>query len=202
MNVFDQNTEEYDLWYEKHYKTYISEIQAIKQAIPVEKKGLEIGVGTGRFSTPFHITVGIEPSANMARLAQERGITVIKGVAEHLPFHDESFDFVLFVTTICFLSDIPKAFSDANRILKKGGYIIIGLIDKDSELGKKYDSMKATAKFYKDAHFHTTTEVTDLLKRSGFHSFLYWQTVSQLETEEQPIPGFGKGSFVVIKGMK
>lgn len=201
---FDQNTLEYDLWYEKHSAIYKSELNAVKQAVPPGKKGIEIGVGTGRFSTPFNITIGVEPSANMAKLAEERGITVINAVAENLPFHKESFDFVLMVTTVCFLSDIPKAFSEACRILRKDGAIIIGLIDRNSDLGNKYEQKKASNKFYKDAHFHTTEEVTDLLKKVGFNQFSYWQTLthSEITQEEKPIPGFDKGSFVVIKTIK
>ena len=202
--AFDNNVLEYDHWYEKHPAIYQSELLTVKQAIPLSKKGVEIGTGTGRFSSPFNIDIGVEPSANMAKLAEERGITVINAVAENLPFHDESFDFVLMVTTVCFLSDIPKAFAEANRILKKNGTIIIGLIDKDSELGQKYEQMKSTNKFYRDAQFHTTIEISKLLEKAGFNSFSYWQTVFNLEMakEEQPIQGFGKGSFVVIKAIK
>lgn len=202
--AFDKNTLEYDSWFEKHSIIYQSEILVLKEAIPKNKKGIEIGVGTGRFSTPFNITIGVEPSANMAKLAQERGITVINSVAENLPLHNESFDFVLMVTTVCFLSDIPKAFSEVHRILKPQGEIILGIIDKNSALGKKYEIEKAGNIFYKDAHFHSTGEITELLQQAGFEKFEYWQTlVKGNENEiEQPIPGFGKGSFVVIKAIK
>lgn len=47
------------------------------------------------------------------------------------------FKFVLFVTTVCFLDDINKAFREAYRVLKKGGRLIAGLIDfiKNLSLG-------------------------------------------------------------------
>lgn len=204
MNTFDENTVEYDEWYNKHKGKYQSEILALKKLIPEGKKGVEIGVGTGRFSVPFAIKIGVEPSANMAKLAEERGITVINGVAENLPFHYESFDYVLMVTTVCFLSDIPKAFKEAYRILKDNGKIILGIIDKNSPLGKEYEKMKTQNKFYSDAHFHTTEEITELLKQAGFIKFDYWQTIENSEEDviENPKHGYGRGSFVVIQGTK
>lgn len=204
MSVFDDYTDAYDLWYDKHHNKYQSEIIALKKLIPVGKKGIEIGVGTGRFSIPFGIRVGVEPSPNMAKLAEEQGITVINGVGESLPFHNESFDYVLMVTTVCFLSDIPKAFSEAYRILKDQGKIILGIIDKNSPLGKEYEKMKKDNKFYSDAHFHSTEELTELLKNAGFIKLDYWQTLFNISDDaiEYPKHGYGEGSFVVIQSTK
>lgn len=202
--AFDQNTLEYDQWFDKHSLVYQSEILAIQQAIPENKTGIEIGVGTGRFATPLNIKFGVEPSKNMARLAEQRGITVYKGVAENLPVEKNSFAFALMVTTVCFLSDIPKAFSEVHRILKPQGEIILAIIDKNSELGRKYEMEKSTNKFYKDAHFHSTEELTELLKQSDFQNFQYWQTLTAINDNEieKPISGYGIGSFVVIKANK
>ncbi len=203
-NLFDQNTLEYDQWFDKHSFVYQSEILAIQQAIPKNKTGIEIGVGTGRFAEPLNIKFGVEPSENMARLAEQRGITVYRAYAENLPIDDTSFDFVLMVTAICFLSDIPKAFSEVYRILKPQGEIILAIVDKNSDLGKKYEKEKSENKFYKDAHFHSTQEITELLKQANFKSFSYRQTLTKASENkiEQPTQGFGKGSFVVIKATK
>lgn len=203
-NLFDQNTLEYDQWFDKHSFVYQSEILAIQQAIPKNKTGIEIGVGTGRFAEPLNIKFGVEPSENMARLAEQRGITVYRAYAENLPIDNTSFDFVLMVTAVCFLSDIPKAFSEVYRILKPQGEIILAIVEKNSDLGKKYEKEKSENKFYKDAHFHSTQEITELLKQADFQSFSYWQTLTKVSENkiEQPTQGFGKGSFVVIKATK
>lgn len=203
-SVFDHSAVEYDLWYDKHNFIYQSEINALEKLIPEGKKGIEIGAGTGRFSTPFKITIGVEPSANMAKMAEARGITVLNSFGENLPFHNESFGFVLMVTTVCFLNDMPKVFSETFRILKYGGKIILGIIDKNSPLGKEYEKKKSGNKFYVDAHFHSTEEITLLLKKSGFSNFDYWQTLMDTKSEsvEKPQHGYGKGSFVVIGATK
>ncbi|MDP1744672.1 MAG: class I SAM-dependent methyltransferase [Bacteroidota bacterium] len=204
MNIFNEYTDEYDLWFDKHHNTYQSEVLALKKLIPEGKKGIEIGVGTGRFSKPFSIAVGLEPSPNMAKIAEEKGITVVNGLAESLPFHNESFDFVLMVTTVCFLSDIPKAFSEAYRILQDQGKIILGIIDKNSPLGKEYEKMKMDNKFYSDAHFHSTEELTELLNNAGFIKLDYWQTLFNTSDNaiEDPKHGYGQGSFVAIQATK
>lgn len=139
----------------------------------------------------------------MAALAKQRGVEVINAIAETLPIENQSYDFATMVTTVCFLNDIPKAFSEVHRILNPKGAFIIGLIDRNSELGKKYEKQKSTNKFYKDAHFHSTDEITKLLTDSGFGNFSYWQTLIHPEENqiEQPQQGYGKGSFVVIKAI-
>jgi ubiquinone/menaquinone biosynthesis C-methylase UbiE len=201
---FDQNTIDYDQWFEKHQSIYQSEILAIQQAIPENKTGIEIGVGTGRFAAPLNIKFGVEPSENMSRIAEQRKIKVYRAYAENLPIDKATFDFVLMVTTVCFLSDISKAFSEVYRILKANGEIILAIIDKNSKLGRKYEKEKSSNKFYSDAHFYSTKELTALLQQSGFQNFQYWQTLTSLkETEiEKPQKGFGQGSFVVIKANK
>lgn len=202
--AFDQSTLEYDQWFDKHSTVYQSEILAIQQAITKNKTGIEIGIGTGRFAKPLDIKFSVEPSENMARVAEQRGITVYRAYAENLPIDNATFDFALMVTTVCFLSDIPKAFSEVHRILKPQGEIILAIIDKNSELGRKYEMEKSTNKFYKDAHFHSTEELTELLKQSDFQNFQYWQTLTGINDNEieKPITGYGQGSFVVIKANK
>lgn len=204
FNVFDENALDYDNWFERHNTAYQSELLAIKKAIPLQKSGIEIGVGTGRFAEYFNIKHGVEPSENMAQIAEQRGIKVWRAVAENLPIESESFDYALLVTTVCFLNDIPKAFSEIRRILKPEGEIILAIIDKNSELGKKYEMRKAENKFYKDAHFHSTEEITELVEKADFGKFEYWQTLFKENSTqiEQPREGFGEGSFVVIKGQK
>lgn len=202
--VFDQNALEYDDWFDKHASLYQSELAALKKAIPEAGKGIEIGVGSGRFAGPLNVEYGVEPAGNMAKLAEERGITVYEGYAENLPVESSSFDFAFMITTVCFLSDIPKAFSEVYRILKPGGTFVIGLIEKNSQLGQVIEGKKAKDKFYQNAHLHTTEEITNHMIQAGFTSFSYWQTLFDLSGKQTEMPreGHGEGSFIVIKTQK
>jgi len=150
------------------------------------------------------VRIGVEPSEAMSSIARQRGVKVKKGFAENLPFKDKSFDFVLFVTTICFLDDISQSFNEAYRVLKENGEIIIGLIDKNSYLGKRYEEIKRGNKFYKNAKFYSVDGIVNLLKLSNFHNFSFYQTLINLNNKEVETPqkGYGKGSFVIIKAIK
>ncbi len=205
IEPFEKFTQRYEQWFEKNHYTYISEVEAVKKLIPLGK-GIEVGVGSGRFSDPFGIKYGIEPSLKMAKISKKKGIYVVRAVAEYLPIKDRSFDFVLLVTTICFVDDLKKTFEESRRILKKGGKIVIGFIDKNSPLGRFYQKNKEKNPFYRYAQFYSTEEVVNLLKKTGFGKFSFVQTVFDLPEnikEIQPVKkGYGEGSFVVIKAQR
>jgi len=94
-----------------------------------------------------------------------------------------------------------KVLSEARRVLKKNGKIVIGIIDKDSFLSKFYQKKKSV--FYKQARFFGVKELISLLKELGFKNFSYYQTIFKLlekiNSIEKPKKGFGKDGFVVIE---
>ncbi|MBW1849116.1 MAG: class I SAM-dependent methyltransferase, partial [Deltaproteobacteria bacterium] len=157
---FDKHSDAYDEWFKKNIVLYEAELEAIRQLIPPPgAEGMEVGVGSGKFAAPLGIKIGVEPSEKMAIKAKMLGINVYPGVAEELPFSDGRFDYLLMVTTICFVDDVIKSFKEAFRVLKLSGCIIVGFVDKESELGRKYADKKEESKFYKDAAFFSTQEV-------------------------------------------
>ncbi|WP_289021964.1 class I SAM-dependent methyltransferase [Desulfobacter postgatei] len=203
IESFEKYSEEYDQWFDKHPDFYASEIETIRRLIPsAGAEGMEVGVGSGKFAVPLGIKVGVEPSEKMASIARLQGIDVHSGVAENLPFSDSRFDFVMMVTTICFVDDIVKSFREAFRVLKNDGFIIVGFVDKESELGKQYSEKKENSKFYKDATFFSVPEVLSYLNVSGFVISNVLQTLIPGEISNTIVEGFGRGSFVVIKGIR
>jgi len=152
------------------------------------------------------IKLGIEPSSKMMQIALRKGIEVIGGIAENLPFRNSQFDFALMVTTICFLDNVEVAFNEAYRILKPDGCLIIGFIDKDSPVGQLYQQHKDESVFYKIATFYSVDEVVSCLKKAKFHGFDFSQTIfhnlAEMEGIELAREGYGEGSFVVVKAVK
>ena len=203
---FEEFTEQYEDWFIKNKTVYQSELLAIKKLLPKGKNGIEIGVGTGQFGAPLGIKIGIEPSRKMGKIAQQRGIKVIEAVAEDIPIANESFDFALMVTTICFLDDIRSAFKEVYRVLKKEGSFIIGFIDKDTPLGKLYKEGKSKSNFYKIATFYSVDTVVFHLRQACFEDFIFSQTIFSSLEETKEIEdikeGYGKGAFVIIKAKK
>ena len=204
MNIFDRYYEKYDAWYDKNKFAYLSELEAIKKVLPKNGKGLEIGVGTGRFASALGIKFGIDPSIEMLKIAGKRGVNVRLGNGERLPFKNDTFDYVAIIITICFVKYPQKVIEESCRVLKNGGRIIVGIVDKDSFLGKFYLEKKSV--FYKGAKFFSVAELTDLLKEAGFNRFYHYQTIFELPDRmssiEKPQNGFGKGGFVVISAEK
>ncbi|WP_345976334.1 class I SAM-dependent methyltransferase [Sulfurimonas sp. HSL3-7] len=205
IEPFERFPNAYEAWFDKHLTLYDAEIEAIRTLLPPFKKGIEIGVGSGRFALPFGITTGVEPSAKMAELARFKGIEVIEGIAEALPVGDESFDFVLMVTTICFVDDPLLSLQEIHRILKPKGYVIIGFVDRDSALGQQYEKNREESRFYREARFYSADEVAGLLKKAGFSGIasaqtLFGESLEEMETGVKK--GSSEGAFVAIRARK
>lgn len=205
-HVFDSSAQEYDAWFEKHRLCYESELRALKTLAGPHQCGLELGVGTGRFATPLGIDVGVEPARAMAAIAQERGVQVIQAVAEALPFFQESFDLVAIITALCFFRDPFQALVEATRVLTPSGRILIGMIDKDSPLGRLYEANRLQSRFYRDARFYGVRDVLTWLKKLGYSDEKLCQTIfkglSEIIEPEPVRNGFGAGGFVVISARK
>lgn len=206
LEAFDNFALEYDKWFENHEREYALELRAIREFLPKEGDGIEIGAGTGRFSQPLGISLGVEPSEAMRSIALSRGVNVIAGTAESLPVDDGLYDFALLVTTVCFLELPELAFKEVYRALKAEGFIIVGLIDKDSKLGQKYEEKKSESKFYKNAHFHSVVEIKEKLENAGFSNIECVQAILPGDSNENHEPdvkrGYGEGSFVVLRAQK
>jgi len=206
VEPFEKHASKYDDWFVKHKFVYQSEFEAVRQHLPQNKQGIEVGVGSGRFAVPLGIKFGLEPSAKMREIAQKRGIEVVGGVAEAIPFSDSTFDFALMVTTICFVDDLQASFKEAYRILKLDGCLIIGFIDQNSPIGQSYEKHKQNSVFYREATFYSAGEVVSILKKAGFRDLTSSQTIFKnlpdIGRIEPVKSGYGEGSFVVIKAMK
>ncbi len=202
---FDDHLEEYEEWFKENEGYYKSELEAVRIAMGDPYGFVEVGVGSGLFASPLGIRMGVEPSHRMAELAKRRGIEVTEGTGEDLPLEDESVNGILMVTTICFLDDPERALGECYRVLKKGGKVVIGFVDRESPIGREYLKLKEESAFYRDAIFYSSREVMGMLERTGFKDISAIQT---LFTERGPRDihpvreGFGEGSFVVITGIK
>lgn len=203
---FDKYASRYEDWFERNKFAFESELRAIREQLPKGKNGIEIGVGSGRFAAPLGIKIGVDPSRKLREIAQKRGIKAIDGVAENLPFDDSQFEFALMVTTICFVDDLEASIEEVYRVLKPGGFLIIGFIDRESPIGRSYQQNKEESVFYRIATFYTVHEVVFKMKKVGFKAFNFTQTLfhdlDKIRDIEPIKEGYGEGSFVVIRAKK
>jgi ubiquinone/menaquinone biosynthesis C-methylase UbiE len=167
-HVFDEFAGDYDQWFDEHSAVYEAQVRMLRHAVPHTGRGLEVGIGSGRFAVPLGIGYGIDPSRNLLKIAKSRGIEVMKGEGEHLPYHSGTFDYILMMTVICFADGVDALFREAGRVLVPGGAVIVGFIERGGEIEEHYRNEKTKGRFLRYARFWTADEVTRLLEEAGF----------------------------------
>ncbi len=91
-------------------------------------KILDVGCGTGanlEMLANFGESEGVDVSDDALEFCKSKGLKVHKGLAEKLPFADESFDFVTALDVVEHLDDDIAGLKEMNRVLKKGGKTLI-----------------------------------------------------------------------------
>jgi SAM-dependent methyltransferase len=89
---------------------------------------LDVGCGTGanlEMLSRFGNAEGVDVSDEALTFCKSKGLRVHKGLAEELPFDDETFDIVTGLDVIEHLDDDIAGLSEMNRVLKKGGKTLI-----------------------------------------------------------------------------
>jgi SAM-dependent methyltransferase len=199
-DVFGKYAKRYDAWYDNNKLAYLSELEAIKRVLPAKGKGLEIGVGTGRFAGPLGIQWGVDPSSEVLGIARQRGVRVRKGHGEDLPFKKSSFDYAVSVVALSFVKSPSRVIKEAARVIKKNGRIVVGVVNRESFLGKHYINKRGV--FYERANLLTPEEVRGLLEGAGFRAVSFCQTIFSLPSKMRKVhkvtKGFSRGGFVVI----
>ncbi len=104
----------------------------MRAALPASGRALDIGCGEGRFCRMMQDqglqTIGLDVTDSLLERAQEldpKGIYQ-KGSAETLPFDDTSFDVAVFYLSLIDIPDFRSAISEAARVLRPGGRILVG----------------------------------------------------------------------------
>jgi SAM-dependent methyltransferase len=89
---------------------------------------LDVGCGTGLATVAVTelgwSAVGIDLSEDMLEAARGRGLEVIPGSADALPFADESFDAAVSVWTHIDLDDFSAALGEIARVLRSGAPLV------------------------------------------------------------------------------
>ena len=180
---FNAHHECYKVCFTHHHTANQSELSSVRALLPRKGRGLEIGVGTGRFAGTLGIKIGIDPSETMFGYTIPLGVRGVQGIAKALPFKYATFDFALVVTTNCFVDDPRDMLIVARRVLKPGASLDIGFVDRDSAIGRYYLDPKGENVFYLGAKFYSASEVETLLRDEGFAHQTWTQTLSKTLNE-------------------
>lgn len=177
------NPKEYDAWYETPLGRLSDRFEkelvfSLIEAKPGEAI-LDVGCGTGNYTIELARrglkASGIDSSEEMLAWAKEKArrkdleTTFQRADAMNLPFPESSFEVVISTGLLCFLVEPEKALIEMHRVLKPGGRLIIGTLNRWSPwaLFRRIKGMfKET--IYNQARFISPTELEGLIRRAGF----------------------------------
>jgi SAM-dependent methyltransferase len=169
---FDRLAARYDAWFDSQdgRPVFDMEVACLLDLMPSDRgRWLDVGVGTGRFAQALGVKEGVDPSDPMLEFARRRGVRASSGRGEDLPYLDGSFDGVLLVVTLCFLSDPSRALHECARVLKRDAHLIVGLVPSDSQWGRLYKRKGCSGHpFYSVARFYHCDEVIGMAAAAEF----------------------------------
>jgi|GEM_PF-326084 ubiquinone/menaquinone biosynthesis C-methylase UbiE len=183
--TFDRFATQFDSWFRKNRKIFLSEMNAVMLSKP-EGVTLDVGVGSGVFSSNLPVELGVDLSISLLKLSRDRGLQVVQADASNLPLRNSSFDSVVSTFTICFVENLASMLGEAKRVLRKGGKLVVGEITADSSWGRKYsEEGKRGHRFYSKARFFTFRDTVKFLRSSGFEPKHVFGTISY-SPEDRP----------------
>jgi SAM-dependent methyltransferase len=89
---------------------------------------LDIGCGTGAnldLLVQFGNAEGVDVSDEALEFCRRKGLTVKKGLAEDLPYEDESFDITTALDVVEHLDNDVAGLKEMYRVTKRGGYSLV-----------------------------------------------------------------------------
>lgn len=137
---------------------------------------LDIACGSGRFSfslmdSGVHVVAADFDPVPLKKLkckipkykTEMKWGGVVQADAGFLPFQDRTFDCILSLQTVGYLT-IQRYFSECNRVLKTGGWLLFNEANRHSYKAIIYRKIGSGSKFYRHSH----SEICSLLTDSKF----------------------------------
>lgn len=198
----------YESFYEGKYRNADAmEKEAILRCIKFigdVKSILEVGCGTAHFIRWLHGLgydgYGLDISNQMLKQARRLWPEgeLLRGSSYFLPFRQETFDLVIFITCLEYMKDAKKAIHEADKVARKG--ILVGLMNSWSlpTLRRRIQVLLGLNDFYRNAHFYSMPEIVRMMRSvlQGKYELSSISTVFPLST-----PRFSKiplGAFLCI----
>lgn len=173
MSLFSQMADKYDAWYEtKRGQAIMQQEMDCALSLYRPEPGdllIDIGCGSGIFSRLWielgARLVGIDESSEMIGVAQEKddqGLYRVMDMHE-LDYPDDYFDAAVSSFALEFTADPASVLSEARRVVKPGGSILMGTISSQGAYGKDYIKRgKQGHPIYSQANFHALEDILKL----------------------------------------
>lgn len=223
---FDGYANQYDEWFMVNDNLFTSELRLYKKVLGdiSGKKLLSVGCGSGLFESYIDSSniEGIEPSEDMAKIAEKRGINVIKiGLIEDVDLPEDEYDIIYFNGSSSYMENLAPVYEKSLKALKEGGKLILLDVPKESAFGFMYLLGKSLGTYDHEylegtmpelpyplalaasGVWHSTEEKIAVLKNLGIKNFSFYQTLvkNPMYTNEEPeevVEGYKSGGYVAI----
>ncbi|HJS52485.1 MAG TPA: class I SAM-dependent methyltransferase [Pyrinomonadaceae bacterium] len=109
-------------------ETFLKQINEDPRSKIETPRILDVGCGTGanlEMLSQFGSAEGVDVSDEALDFCRKKGLTVQKGLAETLPYPDETFDITTALDVIEHLDDDIAGLKEMHRVTKIGGYSLI-----------------------------------------------------------------------------
>lgn len=168
-------TDTYELWYEGRYKrAEVWQKRIIGKLVgadPRIKSLLEFGCGTTRFTRWWH-EIGIEATGgDLSPFMLGQGVHLFKGDlvladSHFMPFKDQTFDAVGFITTFEYYRDPVKVIREAARVARYG--LVFGMMNRNSPkiIRRRVQQFFGKNPFYVTATFYTPARLEALIREA------------------------------------
>ena len=137
--------------------------------LPTGGKLLDVGGGTGRVAQALRGLVDevvvLDESAAMLEQARLKGLTVVRGKAEQLPFADGTFARILVVDAFHHLQDQRQAAAEFLRVLAPGGRMVVEEPNVE-QMAVRFLALAEKAALMR-SHFHSPAAVQQLFEAAG-----------------------------------
>lgn len=168
-------TDTYEQWYEGRYKrAEIWQKRVMEQLVKKDdrvKNLLEFGCGTGRF-TRWWEDIGIEATGgDISPLMLSQAMYLFEGDlvmadAHFMPFKDQTFDAVAFITTFEYYRDPVQVIREAARVGRYG--IAMGMMNRNSlkVVRRRVQQLFGKNPFYITATFYTPARLSRIIHKA------------------------------------
>lgn len=170
-----------------HWSTRMQSRLMLQMLRPAKGESvLDIGCGTGSAMQPLLETgvsvTGLDPSPYMLALCAERlgqRVDLYRGVAEELPFDDNSFNHAVFFVSIEFVDNPIKAVEEACRVAKDR--VFIGFLNRFAlKAAQRWHKEAWGGEAFDHARFFSVWELKRLVRTAAGPVPVSWRTVCQI----------------------
>ena len=219
--LFDNWTDKYDAWFNtavgrfvKQYETEL--LLELLDPAPGEHI-LDAGCGTGVFTADVldcrAMVTGVDISVPMIARANSklrlRDFSAAGADICALPFGDNTFDKVFSMTAIEFIEDAEGVIAELNRVVKRGGTIVVTTLNSLSPWAtRRIDKAKAGHSLFQDIIFRSPEEMRLLIPHvSEIKTAIHFQkddplgSIPQLEKRGN-LQNLNTGAFLAVKWVK